>query len=132
VDWASLLLSLKLGVLTVIIMLPIGTISGQWLAFHKFRGRAVVEATLALPLVLPPTVIGFYLLVAFGGNSPLGQAWQAVFGHSLVFSFEGLLAASLLINIPFAVQPMQQGFEAIPIDVREAASICGASGWQML
>ncbi len=128
-DWVALALSFKLGLLTVLILLPVGIIFGRWLAFHRFRGRAVVEAMLALPLVLPPTVIGFYLLVSFGGHSLLGQAWQAMFGHSLVFSFEGLLFASLLINLPFAVQPMQRGFEAIPADLREAAAVCGGSAW---
>ena len=131
-DWPALSLSLKLGALTVVILLPIGIILGRWLAFHRFRGRAVVEAMLALPLVLPPTVLGYYLLVSFGGASPLGQGWQAVFGHSLVFSFDGLLAASLLVNLPFAVQPMQRGFEAIPADMREAAAVCGASKWRVL
>lgn len=131
-DWAALALSLKLGALTVLILLPVGILLGRWLAFRRFRGRSLAEAALALPLVLPPTVIGFYLLVTFGGNSPLGQGWQAVFGHQLVFSFDGLLVASLLVNIPFAVQPMQRGFEAIPTDLREAAAVCGCTSWQML
>jgi len=131
-DWSALALSLKLGALTVLALLPIGVLLGRWLAFYRFRGRAAVEATLTLPLVLPPTVIGYYLLVSFGGNSPLGRGWQAMFGHQLVFSFEGLLLASLLINIPFAVQPMQRGFEAISTDIREAAAICGCSSWRML
>ena len=128
-DWTALALSLRLGALTVLILLPIGVLLGRWLAFHRFRGRAVVEAMLALPLVLPPTVIGYYLLVSFGAVSPLGQLWQAVFGHSLVFSFEGLLVASVIVNLPFAVQPMQRGFEAIAPDLREAAAICGGSAW---
>jgi molybdate transport system permease protein len=70
--------------------------------------------------------------MTFGGNSPLGQAWQIVFGHSLVFSFQGLLLASIIVNIPFAVQPMQRGFESIPTDVREAAACAGLSPWQIL
>lgn len=126
-DWPALALSLKLGALTVLVLLPVGLLLGRWLAFHRFRGRAVVEAMLALPLVLPPTVIGFYMLVSFGSGSPLGQAWQQLFGHPLVFSFEGLLVASVLINLPFAVQPMQRGFEAIPRDLLEAGGICGGS-----
>ena len=131
-DWAALTLSVRLGILTVVILLPVSVLLGRWLAFHRFRGRAAVEAMLAVPLVLPPTVIGYYLLVSFGGNSPLGQAWQAAFNHSLVFSFEGLLMASVLVNLPFAVQPIQRGFEAIPPDVREAAAVCGASSWTSL
>ena len=131
-DWAALALSLRLGSLTVLTLLPVGILIGRWLAFRRFRGRSLIEAVLALPLVLPPTVIGFYLLVVFGGNSPVGQGWNAVFGHQLVFSFEGLLVASILINIPFAMQPMQRGFEAIPADLREAAAVCGFTSWQML
>jgi molybdate transport system permease protein len=131
VDWAALALSVRLGALTVLILLPIGIVLGRLLAFHRFRGRAVVEAALALPLVLPPTVLGFYLLVALGGTSPLGRGWEALVGHSLVFSFEGLLVASVLVNLPFAVQPMQRGFEAIPANLREAARVCGGSPWNV-
>jgi molybdate transport system permease protein len=131
-DWGALALSLRLAALTAFFLLPLGVLLGRWLAFHRFRGRAAVEATLTLPLVLPPTVIGYYLLVAFGDHSPLGQGWRAMFGHQLVFSFQGLLLASVLINIPFAVQPMQRAFEAIPADIREAAAICGCTAPRML
>lgn len=131
-DWPALTLSLRLGALTVLVLLPLGVLAGRWLAFGRFRGKGFAEALLALPLVLPPTVLGYYLLVSFGGNSPLGQTWQNTFGHSLVFSFEGLLLASIIANIPFAVQPMQRGFESIPADVREAAACAGLSPWQVL
>jgi len=131
-DWPALTLSLRLGALTVLILLPIGIVAGRWLAFRRFRGRALAEAALALPLVLPPTVLGYYLLVAFGGGLPLGQGWQALFGQPLVFSFAGLLFASVLANLPFAIQPMQRGFEAIPADVREAAAVSGFSPWRVL
>jgi len=131
-DWPALTLSLRLGALTVLILLPIGIVAGRWLAFRRFRGRALAEAALALPLVLPPTVLGYYLLVAFGGGLPLGQGWQALFGQPLVFSFAGLLFASVLANLPFAIQPMQRGFEAIPADVREAAAVSGFSPWHVL
>ena len=131
-DWPALALSLKLAALTVLLLLPIALFIGRFLATRRFRGRALVEAALALPLVLPPTVIGFYLLVGFGAASPLGQAWQALFGHPLAFSFEGLLAASLLVNLPFAAQPMQRAFEAIPRDLREAAILCGSPLWRQL
>jgi molybdate transport system permease protein len=80
-----------------------------------------------LPLVLPPTVFGFYLLVAFGRNSPVGELWQSLFGHQLVFTFQGLVVASVIFNLPFAIQPAQRGFEAIPVEVREAARCCGMS-----
>ena len=131
-DWPALTLSLRLGALTVLILLPIGIVAGRWLAFRRFRGRALAEAALALPLVLPPTVLGYYLLVAFGSGLPLGQGWQALFGQPLVFSFAGLLFASVLANLPFAIQPMQRGFEAIPADVREAAAVSGFSPWRVL
>ncbi len=131
-DWTALWLSLRLGFWTVIVLLPVAIIAGRFLAYQQFRGKGVVEALVALPLVLPPTVLGFYLLVSFGGDSPLGQAWRAVFGSQLVFSFQGLLLASIIVNIPFAIQPSQRGFEAIPRDVREAAACCGMSPWRAL
>jgi molybdate transport system permease protein len=132
VDWVALALSLKLGALTVFVLLPIGIVLGRLLAFQRFRGRGFAEALLALPLVLPPTVLGYYLLVALGGNSPVGRSWQALVGHTLVFSFEGLLLASIIANLPFAIQPMQRGFEAIPPEVREAAACSGLSPWRVL
>lgn len=131
-DWTALWLSLRLAALTVLVLLPIGIALGRWLAYNDFAGKGVAEALVALPLVLPPTVFGYYLLVAFGAASPIGQAWQAVFGHQLVFTFEGLLVASIVFNLPFAIQPMQRGFEAIPREVREAAACCGMSPWRAL
>ena len=124
-DWAALWLSLQLAGWTVVILLPVSVFAGRYLAYAQFRGKGIVEALVALPLVLPPTVFGFYLLVAFGANSPLGAAWTGVFGQPLVFSFAGLVAASVIFNLPFAIQPAQRGFEAIPQDVREAAACCG-------
>jgi len=131
-DWTALFLSLRLAFLTVLLLLPIGIFAGRVLAYRQFRGKGLVEAIVALPLVLPPTVFGYYLLVAFGAASPLGQLWQAIFGGRLVFTFEGLLIASVIFNLPFAIQPMQRGFEAIPPDVREAAACCGLSPLQAL
>jgi molybdate transport system permease protein len=131
-DWQALLLSLELGLITVALLLPVGVILGRWLATTPWRGRPLVEALVILPLVLPPTVIGFYLLAAMGPESPVGQAWTALFGTGLVFSFEGLVVASLIVNLPFAVQPAQRGFEAIGEDIRHAAASCGMSPWQAL
>ncbi|MFD1807943.1 molybdate ABC transporter permease subunit [Gemmobacter lanyuensis] len=85
-----------------------------------------------LPLVLPPTVFGFYLLLAFGRNSWLGAFWTQVFDEQLVFSFQGLVLASVIFNLPFAIQPAQRGFEAIPRELREAATTCGMSPWRAL
>ena len=126
-DWTALFLSLRLAFWTVLILLPVSILAGRWLAWSRFRGKGLVEALVMLPLVLPPTVFGFYLLLALGRNSPVGQFWQATFGHQLVFSFEGLLVASVIFNLSFAIQPAQRGFEAIPRDVRDAAACCGMS-----
>jgi molybdate transport system permease protein len=131
-DWSALTLSLKLAGWTVLILLPLGIWAGHALAAYQFRGKAWVEALMALPLVLPPTVLGYYLLVAMGGASPVGQFYESIFGKPLVFSFEGLLLASVIFNIPFAIQPMQRGFEAIAPEVRDAAACCGLSRWRTL
>jgi molybdate transport system permease protein len=130
-DWLALTLSLRLGALTVLVLLPLGIVVGRLIAFRQFRGKGFAQAVLALPLVLPPTVLGYYLLTAFGGSSPLGRGWEALAGHSLVFSFEGLLIASVIVNVPFAIQPMQRGFESIPPDVREAAACSGLPPWRV-
>ncbi len=129
-DWPALLLSLELAAWTMAILLPAGIWLGRLLAWRRFRGQAFLEAMLALPLVLPPTVLGYYLLVALGGASPLGQLYRRLTGDALVFSFEGLLIASLLFNLPFAIQPMQRGFEAVAREVRDAAACCGLSRWR--
>lgn len=131
-DWDALFLSLELGGLTVLVLIPLAVALGRWLAVRSFRGKPIVEAALALPLVLPPTVLGFYLLVAFGSGSWLGHGYERLFGHTLVFSFQGLLVASVIVNIPFAVQPIQRAFEAIAPDLRDAAATCGMSWWRMV
>ena len=131
-DWTALTLSLWLAFWTVLILLPVSVLAGRWLAYGRFRGKEVVEALVMLPLVLPPTVFGFYLMVSLGRTSPVGAVWQDVFGSQLVFSFEGLVVASVIFNLPFAIQPAQRGFEAIAIEVREAAACCGMSPWRAL
>jgi len=131
-DWAALSLSLQLALATTLILLPLAVLLARPLAWRAFRGRSLVEALVALPLVLPPTVLGFYLLVALGDASALGQAYQALTGRALVFTFDGLLLASIVFNLPFAVQPLQRAFDAIPREVREAAWCCGMTRWQAL
>ena len=131
-DWTSLTLSLELAAWTVAILLPVSVLGGRWLAYGRFRAKGAVEALVMLPLVLPPTVFGFYLLLAFGRTSPVGAFWQETFGHQLVFTFEGLVVASVIFNLPFAIQPAQRGFEAIAVDLREAAATCGMSPWRSL
>src|SRR4029434_3793454 len=100
-DWLALVLSLQLAAATVAILLPLGIAIARMRAWGRFPGGRVLEAALALPLVLPPTVLGFYLLVAFGAGSILGSAFAALTGHPLAFSFAGLLVASLIVNLPF-------------------------------
>lgn len=129
-DWTALGVSLRLGLATLVVLLPVGLWLGHVLATRTFRARTLVEALITVPLVLPPTVLGFYLLVTFGARSPLGQAFAAVAGHALPFSFTGLLLASTIVNLPFVVQPIQRAFEAIPGGVRDAAACCGLSPWQ--
>ena len=129
-DWTALGVSLWLGVGTIGLLLPFGVWLGRLLAVRAFRGKLLVEALVTVPLVLPPTVLGFYLLVTFGARSPLGQAFEALVGQPLPFSFGGLLLASAIANVPFVVQPIQRGFEAIPPDVRDAAACCGLTPWQ--
>jgi len=130
VDWLALSLSLQLAASTALLLLPPAVWLARLLAWSAWRGRAVLEAAILLPLVLPPTVLGYYLLLGLGGASPLGQAYHALTGRMLVFSFDGLLIASLIVNLPFAVQPMQRSFAAIPRDLREAAWVSGLSRWQ--
>jgi len=130
VDWTAFGLSLKLAAWTAGLLAPIGLLLARWLAFRVRRGKGVLEALIALPLVLPPTVLGYYLLVSLGGASPIGAAWTRLFGQGLVFSFEGLLIASIIVNLPFAVQPMQRALEALPPDTREAAWVSGLTPLQ--
>lgn len=118
--------------MTVALLLPIALLLGRWLAFTRFRGKAVVEALVTLPLILPPTVIGFYLLSGMGPNSVIGRVWANVVGDGLVFTFEAVLIASVIVNLPFAVQPAQRAFEAIGQDLRDAAATCGHTGWRSL
>jgi molybdate transport system permease protein len=121
-DTEAIFLSFKLALYTLAIMLPLGI----WLAHRLVRMGSTkpwLEALLALPLVLPPTVLGYYLLVGFGDVS--------LFGHPLVFSFEGILLASLIVNLPFAVQPIQRALESINPEIREAAQVSGLSQWQI-
>jgi len=129
-DWQALILSLKLAAVTLLVLLPSGLWLGRWLAYTQVTGKSWIEAVVVLPLVLPPTVLGYYLLVSLGGASPIGAWVQQTFGVRLTFTFLGLLIASVVFNIPFLVQPVQRAFEAIPRQLGEAAAVSGLSAWQ--
>jgi molybdate transport system permease protein len=129
-DWQALRLSLELAAATLAVLLPLGLWLARWLATTRFPGKAWIEALVVLPLVLPPTVLGYYLLVSLGGASPMGRWVAEAFGVRLTFNFLGLLLASVVFNIPFLVQPIQRAFEAIPRQLGEAAIVSGLSAWQ--
>lgn len=126
-DAAALRLSLLLAVATVAILLPLAIALGRWLAITRWQGRPLLEALLFLPLLLPPTVVGLALLVGMGPDSAIGRTVEALTGGQLVFSFGGILVASVLVNLPLAVQPAQRAFEAVGDDLRAAAASCGLS-----
>lgn len=130
-DWQALSLSLQLALWTSLILLPFALWIARALAYGRFVGRSLLEAVVLLPLVLPPTVLGFYLLAVFSPNSIVGSALARVFGEPLVFSFSGILLASLIANIPFAVQPIARAFEAIPENVREAGAVSGLTRFEI-
>jgi len=129
-DWQSLEVSITLALLTCATLLPIGLALAYTLAKNNFYGRGFVEAVITLPLVLPPTVLGYFLLVGMDNSSFLGQSFFMLTGQSLAFSFVGLWFASIIYSLPFAVQPMMRSFEQIPIEVAEAAWCSGLSKWQ--
>jgi len=131
-DWQALWLSVKLSSITVLVLIPLSILAGRALAYRQFVGKSWVEALIMVPLVLPPTVIGYYLLVGLGSQSWLGQWLERLTGQQLVFHFSGLVLASVLVNIPFALQPIQRAFEAVPHDVRDAAACCGMSKLKIL
>ncbi|GAC1701566.1 MAG: molybdate ABC transporter permease subunit [Candidatus Acidiferrum sp.] len=122
----ALLLSLRLALCVSAILLAVGTPLAYWLASSRWRGKFLLEAAVALPLVLPPTVLGFYALVAMGPRAPLGRVWQALFGHGLAFTFSGLILASVLYSFPFTVQPLMAAFEAVDRKLLQASAVLGA------
>ena len=123
-------LSIQLAGVTVLILLLIATPLAWWLAFTRSRSRAVIEAIVALPLVLPPTVLGFYLLILLGPTSTLGAFWVELTDSTLTFSFTGLVLASVIYSFPFAVQPLHSAFEAMGRGPLEAAATLGATPLQ--
>jgi molybdate transport system permease protein len=126
-DLGPLWLTLRLAAITTILLLLIGTPIAWWLAHTRSRAKSIVEAVTALPLVLPPTVLGFYLLVLLSPNSPIGGFWVTLTGSTLTFSFLGLVIASVFYSLPFTVQPLQSAFEAVGRGPLEAAASLRAS-----
>ena len=124
-DWTAIALSVRLAAIVSAVLLAIGLPIAYWLTFSSSRWRFVFESIVALPLVLPPTVLGFYVLVALGSRSPLGRAWQAWTGHGLAFTFEALVIASILYSLPFAVQPIAASFAQIDRTLLEASATLG-------
>ncbi len=127
VDIPALLLSLKLSAATAAILVALGLPLAAWLAFSTARWKPLIEAVVALPIVLPPTVLGFYVLLLLGPHGPVGRALESLFGARLPFTFEGLLVASVLYSLPFAVQPFAASFSAVDRSLLEAAASLGAS-----
>ena len=126
-DWSAIWLSVRLAVATTLVLLAIGVPVAYWIVFSPRRWKFIVESIVALPLVLPPTVLGFYVLVAIGPLSPLGRAYARFAGHGLPFTFEGLLIASVLYSMPFAVQPFAAEFASVDRRLLEASWSLGVS-----
>jgi molybdate transport system permease protein len=126
-DWQAFRLTLRLAALVAAILVIVGLPVAYWITYSRRRWKFLAEAVLALPVVLPPTVLGFYVLMALGPRSPLGRAWQALTGHSLAFTFEGLMIGSILYSFPFAVQPFATAFAAVDPRLTAASATLGAS-----
>jgi molybdate transport system permease protein len=122
----SLWLSFKLASCVSAVLMAIAMPVAYWLAYSNWRGKFLLESIVALPLVLPPTVLGFYALVAMGPRGPLGKLWIAFFGHGLAFTFAGLVLASVVYSFPFAVQPLIASFETIDRKLLDASAVLGA------
>jgi molybdate transport system permease protein len=128
IDWRAVGLSVRLATATTAVLLVVGMPIAYWIARSRRPWRPLVEAVVALPLVLPPTVLGFYLLLAMGPNGPLGALWAGATGGRLAFSFEGLLVASVIYSLPFAVQPFSVAFAAVDRSLLETSWTLGRSG----
>lgn len=126
-NWTAIWVTCQLASLTSLALLVIGLPIAYWLTFSKWRWKFLIESIVALPLVLPPTVLGFYILMAIGPHSPLGRVYSDVVGRSLPFSFQGLLIASILYSLPFAVQPFATAFEQVDRKLIEASWTLGLS-----
>ncbi len=129
--WEAIWLTCKLAFITTATLLIIGIPLAYWLSATRWRGAVVMEAIVSLPIVLPPTVIGFYLLIILSPQHPLGQLWLETFGYSLTFSFIGLVIGSVIYSLPFAIQPFQAALKSVPKELIEAAAALGAKKWPL-
>src|SRR5580704_16762108 len=127
IDWQAFWLTLQLAVMVSALLLAIGLPVAYWIAFSAWRWKFLVEAVVALPIVLPPTVLGFYVLVALGPRSPVGRWWISLTGHTLAFTFSGLVIASIFYSLPFAVQPFAASFSGVDRKLMAASATLGAS-----
>jgi molybdate transport system permease protein len=130
VDWQAIWLTARLAAIVSAILLLISLPLAHWLAFSRRRWTFLVESIVSLPLVLPPTVLGFYLLMAMGSRSPVGRWWTEWTGQGLAFTFEGLVIASVCYSLPFAVQPIAAAFAQVDRTLRDASAVLGASRWR--
>ena len=131
-DWSPIILTLQLALITTVILLVISIPLAYWMANTKSRIKPIIEAIVSLPLVLPPTVLGFYLLIAFSPESAIGSFLNDVFGLKLAFSFSGLVIGSIIYSLPFMVQPLQAGFAGLPSSLSEASFVLGKSKYQTI
>ncbi len=129
-DWQAFALTIRLALIVAGLLVVIGLPIAYWITYSRWRWKFLAEAVVALPIVLPPTVLGFYVLVALGARSPLGREWQALTGHTLAFTFEGLVIGSLLYSLPFAVQPFAASFAAVDFKLMAASATLGASKFE--
>lgn len=132
IDFDPLILTLKLSLVTTIVLLFVSVPLAHWLAHSKTRFKPLIEALVSMPLVLPPTVLGFYLLLLFSPSNSFAVWLNDFFGLKLIFSFEGLVFASVIYSLPFMVHPIQSGFEALPSTLKEAAYVLGKSRWNII
>lgn len=126
-DWQAFWLTIRLAAIVTALLFVVGLPLAYWIAFSRRRWKFLVEAVIALPIVLPPTVLGFYVLIALGDRSPLGRWWQTMTGHTLAFTFEGLVIGSVLYSLPFSVQPFAAAFSSVDERLLNASSVLGAS-----
>jgi molybdate transport system permease protein len=129
-DWQAFWLTIRLATLVAAVLVVLGLPVAYWVAYSRWRWKFLAEALVALPIVLPPTVLGFYVLVALGSRSPLGRWWQTLTGHTLAFTFAGLVIGSIIYSLPFAVQPFAASFALVDPRLMAASSTLGASKLQ--